>query len=73
MCALVYKGNEKAAKDRREAESKQMAEKLLDEILHEAILDLNISGAENVKTDRERTREISRDILYSIIDQVPTG
>ena len=65
--------NEKMVRDRRQAESRQMAEKLLDEILHEAILDLNTSGAKNIEPDTERTREVSRDILYSIIDQVPTG
>ena len=65
--------NEKMVRDRRQAESRQMAEKLLDEILHEAILDLNSAGAKNIEPDQERTRELSRDILYSIIDQVPTG
>lgn len=73
LCQFVATANDKMIRDKRQAATTAMAEKLLDEILHEAILDLNISGAKHAESDQQRTREISRDILYSIIDQVPTG
>ena len=69
----AHVANEKILRDREMQATREMAEGLLDEILHEAILDINQSGKERIEADREKTREMSRDILYSIIEKVPTG
>ena len=69
----AWVANEKNLRAREMQATQEMAEGLLDEILHEAILDINHAGKEKVEANREKTREMSRDILYSIIEKVPTG
>ena len=68
----AIKAKEIMTRQKEQADAKDMAERLLDEILHEAILDLNESGAHHIESNAERTKKISNDILISIIDQVPS-